>query len=100
MKKAKRHYESWSEEEARSFLNYYLSNITSKEYTTIIETFAKEVDRTYDAIAFRVKEVLSILTEGEKGLQRDKWTKEFIAVVDEKLNEGSISKAKMTMLFD
>jgi len=44
--------------------------------------------------------VLSILTEGEKGLQRDKWTKEFIAVVDEKLNEGSISKAKMTMLFD
>ena len=100
MKKAKRHYESWSEEEARSFLNYYLSNITSKEYTTIIETFAKEVDRTYDAIAFRVKEILSILTEGDQGLQKDKWTKEFITVIGEKLKEGTISKSKMIMLFE
>lgn len=100
MKKAKRHYESWSEEEARSFLNYYLSNITRKDYSIVIENFAKEVDRTYDAIAFRVKEVLSILTEGEKGLQKDKWTKEFITVIGDKLKEGSISKAKMIMLFE
>ena len=100
MKKAYHHYESWSEEEARSFLNYYLSNITRRDYSIIIENFAKEVDRTYDAIAFRVKEVLSILTEGEKGLQKDKWTKEFIAVIEDKLKEGSISKAKMTMLFE
>ena len=100
MKKAKRHYESWSEEEARSFLNYYLSNITRKDYSIVIENFAKEVDRTYDAIAFRVKEVLSILTEGDKGLKKDKWTKEFIKAVDTKLNDGSISKAKMLMLFE
>jgi hypothetical protein len=100
MKKAKRHYESWSIEEARSFLDFYLSNVTRKEYSILIETFAKEVDRTYDAIAFRVKEILSILTEGEQGLQKDKWTKEFITVVGEKLKEGTISKSKMIMLFE
>tara|TARA_R110000796_G_scaffold8846_7_gene30109 strand:+ start:86 stop:388 length:303 start_codon:yes stop_codon:yes gene_type:complete len=100
MKKAKRHYEPWSIEEARSFLDYYLSNVTRKEYSILIETFAKEVDRTYDAIAFRVKEILSILTEGDQGLQKDKWTKEFITVIGEKLKEGTISKSKMIMLFE
>lgn len=100
MKKAKRHYEPWSIEEAKSFLDYYLANITKREYSTVIDQYAQQADRTYDAIAFRVKEVLSILTEAEKGLKRDKWTKEFIQAVDDKLNEGSISKAKMLMLFE
>ena len=100
MTKAKRHYESWSIDEARSFVNYYLSNITRRDYSIVLDSFSKEVDRTYDAIAFRVKEVLSILTDGDQGLKKDKWTKEFIYVVDEKLNEGSISKAKMIMLFE
>ena len=100
MTKAKRHYESWSIDEARSFMNYYLANITRKDYSIVLDNFSKEVDRTYDAIAFRVKEVLSILTEGNQGLKKDKWTKEFIYVVNEKLNEGSISKAKMIMLFE
>lgn len=100
MTKAKRHYESWSIDEARSFVNYYLSNITRRDYSIVLDSFSKEVDRTYDAIAFRVKEVLSILTDGEQGLKKDKWTKEFIYVVDEKLNEGTISKSKMIMLFE
>lgn len=100
MTKAKRHYESWSIDEARSFMNYYLANITRKDYSIVLDNFSKEVDRTYDAIAFRVKEVLSILTEGDKGLKKDKWTKEFIKAVDTKLNDGSISKAKMLMLFE
>ena len=100
MTKAKRHYESWSIDEARLFMNYYLANITRKDYSIVLDNFSKEVDRTYDAIAFRVKEVLSILTDGDQGLKKDKWTKEFIFVVDEKLNEGSISKAKMIMLFE
>ena len=100
MTKAKRHYESWSIDEARSFVNYYLSNITRRDYSIVLDNFSKEVDRTYDAIAFRVKEVLSILTDGEQGLKKDKWTKEFIYVVDEKRNEGTISKSKMIMLFE
>ena len=100
MKKAKRHYKSWSIDEARSFMNYYLANITRKEYSVVLDSFSKEVDRTYDAISFRVKEVLSILTDGGQGLNKDKWTKEFIHVVNEKLDEGSISKAKMVMLFE
>jgi len=78
----------------------YLANINRTDYNLVLDTFSKDVDRTYDAIAFRVKEVLSILTDGDQGLKKDKWTKEFIYVVDEKLNEGSISKAKMIMLFE
>lgn len=98
--KAKRHYEAWTVEEARDFLDFYLANITRKDYRVVLDLFAAKVDRTYDAISFRVKEILSILTEGEKGLKKDKWTKEFIQVVNDKLNEGTISKAKMLILFE
>jgi len=98
--KAKRHYEKWSLEEAKSFLDFYLANITRKAYSVVLDLYAKQVDRTNDAIAFRVKEVVSILTNAEKGLKRDKWTTEFIQAVEDKLNEGSISKNKMLMLFE
>lgn len=98
--KAKRHYEAWSIDEARSFVDFYLSNITRKDIKIVLSEFASKVDRTYDAISFRVKEILSILTDGERGLQKDKWTKEFIQVIEEKLEQGSISKNRMIMLFE
>ena len=98
--KAKRHYEKWSLEEAKTFLDFYLANITRKDYSVVIDSYAKQVERTNDAIVFRVKEVVSILTNAEKGLKRDKWTTEFIQAVEDKLNEGSISKNKMLMLFE
>jgi len=98
--KAKRHYEKWSLEEAKTFLDFYLANITRKDYSIVIDSYAKQVERTNDAIAFRVKEVISILTNAEKGLKKDKWTTEFIQAVEDKLNEGSISKNKMLMLFE
>ena len=100
MKKAKRHYEPWSIEEARDFLNHYLNGVKMRDVKVVIQQFADKVDRTYDAVSFRQKEIVSILTNGEKGLFPDKWTKEFIQVVNEKLEEGTVSKAKMIMLFE
>ena len=97
--KAKRHYEAWSINEARNFINYYLSNVTLRDYRLVLEQFASQVDRTYDAISFRQKEVLSILTDAEHGLPKGRHTKEFIQAVEEKLKEGSISKARMIDLF-
>lgn len=100
VKKAKRHYEAWSKNEARNFITHYLNGVKMRDVKIVIEQYAQQVDRTYDAVSFRTKEILSILTDGEKGLKRDKWTKEFIQVIDEKLAEGTISKAKMIMLFE
>ena len=100
MAKAKRHYESWSIDEARNFITHYLSGIKMRDEKIVIDQYADKVERTRDAITFRVKEIISILTDAEKGLKKDKWTKEFIQAVDEKLNDGSISKQKMIMLFE
>tara|TARA_Y100001972_G_C7503660_1_gene254790 strand:+ start:119 stop:424 length:306 start_codon:yes stop_codon:yes gene_type:complete len=101
MVKAKRHYESWSIDEARNFITHYLAGIKmNRDVKVVLDQYAAKVQRTYDAISFREKEILSILTGGEKGLGKDKWTKEFIQAVDEKLNDGSISKQKMIMLFE
>lgn len=100
MKKAKRHYEPWSIEEARDFLNHYLDGVKYRDVRVVLDQFATKVDRTFDAVSFRQKEIISILTNGAQGLGTDKWTKEFIQVIDDKLAEGTISKAKMIMLFE
>jgi hypothetical protein len=100
MKKANRHYEAWSIDEARNFINHYISGVKMRDVKIVIDQYAKQVERTYDAVSFRAKEVLSILTDGEQGLKKDKWTKEFIQAVDEKLNDGTITRTKMLILFE
>lgn len=100
VKKAKRHYEPWSLKEAKEFIDHFLDGVKVRDYKIVLDQYAKKVDRTFDAVSFRQKEVISILTNGEQGLKSDKWTKEFIQAIDEKLSEGSISKNKMIMLFE
>lgn len=101
MKKALRHYEAWSKNEAEDFIDYYLSNITgNRDEKTVLDIYAKKVNRTYDAIKFRQKEVLSILTNEEQGLKRSSWTPQFIEAIDNKLSSGTISKQKMILLFE
>ena len=100
VKKAKRHYEPWSLKEAKEFIDHFLDGVKVRDYKVVIDQYAKKVDRTFDAVSFRQKEVISILTDGEQGLKSDKWTKEFIQAINDKLNEGSTSKNKMIMLFE
>jgi len=100
VKKAKRHYEPWSIKEAKDFIEHYLNGVKLRDYKVVIDQYAKKVDRTFDAVSFRQKEIVSILTNGVQGLKKDKWTKEFIQAIDDKLNEGTVSKAKLIMLFE
>lgn len=100
MKKANRHYEAWSIDEAREFIDHYIKGVKMRDVKIVLDQYAQQVERTYDAVSFRAKEVLSILTDGEKGLKKDKWTKEFIQAVDEKLNDGTINRTKMLILFE
>ena len=100
VKKAKRHYEPWSLKEAKEFIDHFLDGVKFRDYKVVIDQYAKKVDRTFDAVSFRQKEVISILTDGEQGMKSDKWTKAFIQAINDKLNEGSISKNKMIMLFE
>ena len=100
MKKAKRHYEPWSLQEAREFVKHYLDGIKYRDVKTVISQYAEKVERTYDAVAFRQKEILSILTDAERGLGVDKQTKEFQQVIQEILQEGVYSKNKLIMLFE
>ena len=101
LKKALRHYEAWTTDEARDFINYYLTNITgNRDERTVLDVYAKKVNRTFDAIKFRQKEVLGILTNGEQGLMHKSHTPQFIEVINDKLASGTISKGKMSILFE
>lgn len=100
VKKAKRHYEPWSINEAKDFIEHFINGVKRRDYKLVLEEYAQKVDRTFDAVSFRQKEIISILTNGEQGLKSDKWTKEFINAVNDKLEDGSISKNKMILLFE
>ena len=100
VKKAKRHYEPWSIKEAKDFIEHYLDGVKFRDVKVVIDQYARKVERTFDAVSFRQKEIISILTDGEQGLKTDKWTKDFIQAIDDKLNEGTVSKAKLIMLFE
>lgn len=100
MKKANRHYQPWSLVEAREFVIHYLEGVKYRDVKTVISQYAEKVERTYDAVAFRQKEIISILTNAEKGLGQDKWTKEFQQVIQELIEEGKYSKNKLIILFE
>lgn len=100
MKKAQRHYEPWSLQEAREFVTHYLDGVKYRDVKIVLSQYAEKVGRTYDAISFRQKEILSILTNAERGLGQDKWTKEFQQVIKEVLEQGMYSKTKLIMLFE
>ena len=75
-------------------------NVLAEKMIAKYPQYAEKVERTFDAVAFRQKEILSILTNAEKGLGQDKWTKEFQQVIQELIEEGKYSKNKLIMLFE
>lgn len=100
MNKPKRHNEEWSLKEATEFIDHYLSGVKMRDVKIVLQQYADKVQRTYSAVAFRQKEVLSILTNAEKGLTEDKWTPEFITAVDDRLSKGDLSIEKMIIYFE
>ena len=100
IKKAEKHLEPWSLEESKQFLNLYLDGVRMRDVSIVCEQIATTLKRTFDAIKLRKQEVLSILTEGDKGLKPEKWTPHMIQAIKEVMNERNISRQKMTMWFD
>ena len=96
--KAKKHYEAWLLSECKYFLNMYLDNIKYRDESIVCENIAKELERTYDAIVLRTKEVLGILTDKQRGIYNI--TPNMIQAVKEVMNERNISKAKMLIWFE
>jgi len=66
-KKAKNHYEDWNVNDCYYFISTSVENRQRPE-EMVTEKIAKHLDRSYDAIVCRRKEVLGILTNKEKGI--------------------------------
>jgi len=96
--KAKRHYEEWELEECVQFLNLYLDGVKSRDINLVCEQIASKFDRTYDAIKLRVKEVLGILTDKEKGIYNI--TPNMIKAVEQVMEERNLTQRKMLIWFE
>ena len=64
----------------------------------VCENISKELERTYDAIVLRTKEVLGILTDKQKGIYNI--TPNMTKAVEEIMKERNISKSKMLIWFE
>ena len=98
VKKAKRHNEEWPVEEHKYFLNYFLDNYKNRAEELIFDQIANRLDRTYDAIKLRSKEVVGILTDKQRGLYNI--TPNLTVALEEVMKERSFSKDKMLMIFE
>jgi len=100
IKKANKHLEPWSVQESIQFLNLYLDGVKQRDVNVVCDQIAATLERTFDAIKLRKQEVVSILSNGEYGLKKDKWTSHMQEAIDAVTKDREISKAKMLYWFE
>ena len=98
VKKAKRHNEEWPVEEHKYFLNYMADNWKNRAEELLFEQIASKLERTYDAIQLRSKEVVGILTDKQRGIYNI--TTNLTIAVKEVMDERGFSKDQMLRIFE
>ncbi len=96
--KAERHYEEWDLNECINFVNYYLNNYRNRDQTLLLEQLASDQKRTFAAMKLRVKEVVGILTNKERGIYNI--TPNMIKATELAMKERDLSVTKMLLAFE
>ena len=96
--KAERHYEEWDLNECINFVNYYLDNYRNRDQTLLLEQLASDQKRTFAAMKLRVKEVVGILTNKERGIYNI--TPNMVKATELAMKERDLSVTKMLLAFD
>lgn len=98
MKKAIKHYEPWSLNESKQFVNLYLDGVKNRDVNVVCDQIAQQFGRTFDAIKLRKQEVLGILTDKQQGIYNI--TEHMVQAVNSVMEERGISKQRMIMWFE
>jgi hypothetical protein len=96
--KAERHYEEWDLNECINFVNYYLDNYRNRDQTLLLEQLASDQKRTFAAMKLRVKEVVGILTNKERGIYNI--TPNMVKATELAMKERDLSVTKMLLAFE
>ena len=99
VKKANKHLEPWSIQESIQFLNLYLDGVKQRDVNVVCDQIASTLERTFDAIKLRKQEVVSILSDGEYGLKKEKWTPHMQEAINTVSKDREISRTKMLYWF-
>ena len=97
VKKAKKHYEEWTGSDCYYFIRTCVENYQRPE-EMITEKIAKKLDRSYDAVICRRKEVLGILTSKEKGIHNI--TPNMVEALKQYKANSDVSQTKLNIAFD
>ncbi len=96
--KAERHYEEWDLNECINFVNYYLNNYRNRDQTLLLEQLASDQKRTFAAMKLRLKEVVGILTNKERGIYNI--TPNMVKATELAMEERDLSVTKMLLAFE
>ena len=96
--KAERHYEEWDLNECINFVNYYLDNYRNRDQTLLLEQLASDQKRTFAAMKLRVKEVVGILTNKERGIYNI--TPNMVEATKLAMKERDLSLTRMLLAFE
>ena len=96
--KAERHYEEWNLNECINFVNYYLDNYRNRDQTLLLEQLASDQKRTFAAMKLRIKEVVGILTNKERGIYNI--TPNMVKATELAMEERDLSVTKMLLAFE
>lgn len=58
----------WLIEDDLHVIEMILSNYKTRDFNEIIKSISKDIGTTQDSVKMRIKNYISILTDGEKGL--------------------------------
>ena len=98
MSEAINHYQEWPLSECQLYFKRYLSLIKNKDIKTVRSLIAEEFGRTINAIAFKEREVIGVLTQGEEGIYT--YGDNMVKATFEALEESGMSVNVFRMKFE
>jgi hypothetical protein len=97
VKKAKKHNDEWTVNDCYYFISTCVEFYKRNE-AVITEIIARKLERSYDAVICRRKEVLGILTNKEKGIHNI--TPNMVEALKQYRVNTGVSQTKLDIAFD
>ena len=96
--KADKHYQEWSLDECRTYFKMYLDLVKRRDVKEVRRELAEFFGRTYSALAFKEREVIGVLTEGQEGIYT--YGENIVIATKEALQASGMSVNRFKMLFE
>lgn len=91
-------HHKWTQEENNKVLEIILNNYRTRDFSIIINYIVEEIDTTIGSVKMVIKNLIFILSEGERGLSG--FNSRQLKAIEYILEKFNISRSKLLMILD